>query len=89
MKDNIFKTELLDYASKLDAVTNSYGEVVKAANAIVEEQDNSATVYLVNLTSKVIKSPDSSKDVKRLASVFKDSIMKFYGYLHIVVLTSN
>lgn len=84
MKDNIFKTELLDYASKLDAVTNSYGEVVKAANAIVEEQDNSATVYLVNLTSKVIKSPDSSKDVKRLASVFKDSIMKFYGYLHIV-----
>ena len=24
MKDNIFKTEILDYASKLDAVTNSY-----------------------------------------------------------------
>lgn len=47
MKDNIFKTEILDYASKLDAVTNSYGEIVKAASAIVEEHDNSSTVYLM------------------------------------------
>lgn len=83
MKDNVFKTELLDYASKMDAVTNSYGEIVKAATAIVEEQDNAATIHLVNLTSKIIKSPDYSKEVKRLASAFKDSIMKFYGFLHI------
>lgn len=89
MKDNIFKTELLDYASKLDAVTNSYGEIVKAATAVAEEQDSSSTVYLVNLTSRIIKSGDYSKDVKRLASVFKDSIMKYYGYLHIVEFCSD
>lgn len=83
MKDNVFKTELLDYASKLDAVTNSYGEIVKAATAIAEEQDNTATIHLVNLASKIIKSPDYSKEIKRLASAFKDSIMKFYGFLHI------
>ena len=53
MKDNIFKTEILDYASKLDAVTNSYGEIVKAASAIVEEHDNSSTVYLVLCQEKV------------------------------------
>ena len=84
MKDNIFKTEILDYASKLDAVTNSYGEVVKAASAIVEDKDNSSTVYLINHTSKLIKSADSSKDLKRLANALKDSIMKFYGYYYIL-----
>lgn len=84
MKDNIFKTELLDFASKLDAVTNSYGEIVKAASAIVEEKDNPSTVYLINYTSKLIKSTDSSKDLKRLANALKDSIMKFYGYHYIL-----
>lgn len=84
MKDNIFKTEVLDLASKLDAVTNSYGEIVKAASAIVEEKDNPSTVYLVNHTSKLIKSADSSKDLKRLANALKDSIMKFYGYHYIL-----
>ena len=84
MKDNIFKTEILDYASKLDAVTNSYGEIVKAASAIVEEHDNSSTVYLINHTSKLIKSAESPKDLKRLANALKDSIMKFYGYHYIL-----
>lgn len=84
MKDNIFKTEILDYASKLDAVTNSYGEIVKAASAIVEDRDNPSTVYLINHTSKLIKSTDSSNDLKRLANALKDSIMKFYGYYYIL-----
>lgn len=91
MKDNTFKNELLDYASKLDAVTNRRGEVIKAATAIVDEQDTRSTLNLVNLSSQIIKSEEYSKDVKRLASVFKDSIMKFYGYLHIMdsVASSN
>ena len=38
MKHNRFKEELLNYASTLDAVTNSYGEIVKAAWAIVNER---------------------------------------------------
>lgn len=84
MKDNIFKTEILDYASKLDAVTNLYGEIVKAASAIVEEHDNSSTVYLINHISKLIKSAESPKDLKRLANALKDSIMKFYGYHYIL-----
>lgn len=84
MRDNVFKTEILDYASKLDAVTNSYGEIVKAASAIVDEQDNPSTVYLVNHTSKIIRSADSSKDLKRLANALKDSILKFYGYYYVL-----
>ncbi|MDE1548134.1 AAA family ATPase [Jeotgalibaca caeni] len=80
MKDNIFYTELLDYASKLDAVTNAYGEIVKAATVIVEERDNPATVHLIRYTSKIIKSTEASKDLKRLAHALKDSIIKFHGY---------
>ena len=84
MEDNVFKKELLDYASKLDAVTYSCGEIVKSASVIVEEYDNSSTVYLISLISKIIKSESASKNLKRLANALKDSIMKFYGYHYIL-----
>lgn len=84
MKDNIFKTELLDLASKLDAVTNSCGELIMAANAVVEEQDHASTIYLVRKTSKLKDTDGVQKEVKVLAVSLKDSLMKFYGYLHIM-----
>lgn len=84
MKDNVFKTELLDLASKLDAVTNSCGELIKAANAVVEEQDHASTIYLVRKTSKLKDTDGVQKEVKVLAIALKDSLMKFYGYLHIM-----
>ncbi len=89
MGQSIFRTELLDYATKLDAVTNSCGEIVKAASAIADEHDMESTVHLVSMTSKIIKSSDYSKDIKRLASAFKDSIMKFYGYFYITEATAT
>ena len=84
MKHNRFKEELLNYASTLDAVTNSYGEIVKAAWAIVNEKDNASTAYLITHTSNLIKSSETSKDLKRLANALKDSIIKFYGYCYIL-----
>lgn len=84
MKDNVFKKEILDYASKLDAVTSSCGEIVKAANAVAESQDNASTAYLVTYTSNIIKSAETSKDLKRLANALKDSILKYYGFIHIL-----
>ena len=84
MKDNIFKTELLDLASKLDAVTNSCGGLMKAATALVEEQDHVSTIHLIHKTSKLMDSDGVQKEVKALAAALKDCIMKFYGYLHIM-----
>ncbi len=84
MGENIFRRELLDYSSKLDAVTNHCGEITKAAAAIVDDQDSASTLFLVNFTSSIIKSAEYSKEIKRLASVTKDSVMKFYGYIHIM-----
>lgn len=84
MNDNIFKTELLDLASKLDAVTNSCGEIVKAANAIVQSHDHAATLYLIRRTSKLKDSDATKKEVKVLSLALKDTLMKFYGYHHIM-----
>lgn len=84
MKDNIFKAELLDLASKLDAVTNSCGELIKVANSVVDEQDHASTIYLIRKTSKLKDSDGVQKEVKALAIALKDSLMKFYGYLHIM-----
>lgn len=84
MKDNVFKNELLNYASKMDAITDRCGEITKAATAVVDEQDSASTLFLVNFTSYIIKSEGYGKDVKRLASAFKNSIIKFYGYIHIM-----
>ncbi len=84
MKDNIFKTDFLDFASKLDAITNSCGEIVKAATAVAEDQDHASTIYLVRKTSKLMDSDTASKEVKTVAAALKDSLMKYYGYLHIM-----
>ena len=89
MKASVFKNELLDFASKLDAVTNGHGEIVKAATAVVEEQNYTATVYLVRITSKLIDSVNIKKEIKQLAVALKDSLLRFYGYLHIMEINSS
>ena len=89
MRTNVFKNELLDFASKLDAVTNSCGELVKIATAIVEEQNHAATISLVRTTSKLIDSECTKLEIKQLAVTLKDSIMKFYGYLHIMEINEH
>lgn len=84
MKENIIKTEFLDIASKLDAITGSCGEIVKEAVAVAEEQDHTATIYLVRKTSKYQESNTISKEVRAVATALKDSLLRFYGYLHIM-----
>lgn len=84
MRDNIFKDEFLNLASKLDAVSNRQGEVVKASLSVVEEQDRDATLTLIDLSSTIIKSDSYAKEIRRIATLFKDSLMRYYGYLHIM-----
>lgn len=84
MKDNIYKTEFLDLASKLDAVTNGYGKIIQAANAVAEEQDHEATIYLIRKCASLKESPNTLKEIKALSVVLKNSLMKFYGYLYIM-----
>lgn len=84
MNDTSFKSELLNLASKLDAVTDSCGEIVRVANIVAEEQEYDSTIYLIRKITKIQESNDFQKEIKALASALKDSIMKFYGYHYIV-----
>lgn len=84
MNDNFFINDFLDLASKLDAVTNSYGEIVKVANIIVEEQEYESTISLLRKISKIQESDDMKKEIKILAVALKDSMLKLYGYYHII-----
>ncbi len=84
MNDTSFKNDFLNLASKLDAVTNSCGEIVKVANAIAEEQEHDSTIYLIRRIAKIQESNDFQKEIKALASALKDSMMKFYGYHYIM-----
>lgn len=84
MKENIFKSEFLDNASKLDAVSNGCGAITRAATSVVDTQDKASSLFIVNTTSDIIKSPDYANEIKRIASVCKDSLMRYYGYLHLM-----
>lgn len=84
MMENKYKNELLDFASKLDAVTGSCSEITKAADAIVEGKDHTATLFLLRKVAYFKDSEDTKIEVKQLASTLKDSILKFYGYDSII-----
>lgn len=84
MNDTSFKNEVLNLASKLDAVTNGCGEIVKTADIIVNEQDYNSTIYLLRRIGKLQEADDVQKEVKVLAAALKDSLMKFYGYHYIM-----
>ena len=84
MSDVAFKNDFLDLASKLDAITNSCGEIVKMADAISELQEHDATIRLLQKISKIQESSDMQKEVKVLAMALKDSMLKFFGYHYIM-----
>ena len=44
----------MNNTSKLDTLTNSYGEIIKLANMIVENNSKSATITLLKKISEII-----------------------------------
>lgn len=75
--------ELINNASKLDAITDACGEITKLANMIVEDNNKTATIILLNKISEIIENPKNNIDVKRVAYVINTSLIEFYGYLTI------
>ena len=78
-----YKENFLNYASKLDAVTNSNGKITKYGMSIVEENDKQATILLLRKISKIIDSKEFSKEIKEIANFLKKSLVEYYGYLEI------
>ena len=71
MSDVAFKNDFLDLASKLDAITNSCGEIVKMADAISELQEHDATIRLLQKISKIQDMLSAGNCVN-----YKESILK-------------
>ena len=78
-----YKENFLNYASKLDAVTNSNGKITKYGISIAKENDKQATILLLRKISKIIDSKEFSKKIKEIANFLKKSLVEYYGYLEI------
>lgn len=81
MSDNKYANELLDLASKLDAVTSDKGDTTQCAMAVVEKSDCTATIVLLSKISNTINSEGITEDIKIIAKALKDSLLMFYGYI--------
>lgn len=78
-----YKTNLLNYSSKLDAVTDDCGEVLKLAMAIIDDNSNEATLALLKKISVIADNDKISIDIKKIANSLKECIIKYYGYLKV------
>ena len=75
-----YKNALINNASKLDAVTDSCGEITKLATSIVEENNKEATIALLKRISEVIDNPTYKVEIKRVAQLVNINLIEYYGY---------
>ncbi len=75
-----YKSDLVNSASKLDAVTDSYGEITKLSSLIVEQDSREATVSILRKISVIVSDQKFRPEVKRLAQLLKSNIIEYYGY---------
>ena len=75
-----YKKALTNTASKLDALTDSCGEITKFASAIVDDSDNISTIALLKQISDIIDSIKYTKEIKQVAAVLKNCLISYYGY---------
>lgn len=81
---NKYKNDFLDLASKLDALVGKNGEITKNAIAIVEYQDQIATIILLKQISQVVDLKNDIPEVKLLSKALKDSLIKYFGYMTVL-----
>ena len=75
-----YKNALINNTSKLDAVTDSCGEITKLANLIVEERSREATIALLKKISEVVDNRNYRIEIKRVAQLVNTNLIEFYGY---------
>ena len=75
-----YKNSLINSASKLDAVTDSCGEITKLATAIVEENSKESTIALLKKITAVIDNPGYVIEIKRMAQLLNTNLIEYYGY---------
>jgi len=89
MMESRYSDELLDYASKLDAITNSLGKISMYASAIVATQDETATKRLMMKMAKITAEERHKQEIVHVAELLKASLISYYGYLNIAKICNN
>lgn len=79
-----YTKELLDCASKFDAMVEGYGKIIGLANSVAEQQSYNDTILLLKNISEVVYETKYSIETKKMAALLKDSLVKFYGHIKIL-----
>lgn len=77
---NKYKSELINSASKLDAVTDSYGEITKLASLIIENDGKEATISLLKKISEVLGNKNYKVEIKHVAQLVNSKLIEYHGY---------
>lgn len=75
-----YKNSLINNASKLDAITDSCGEITKLAASIIENNSTIATVSLLKIISEVLDNKNYKIEIKRVAQLVNSSLIQYFGY---------
>ena len=80
---------LMDSASKLDAITDSKGEITKLALLIIQEHSKEATVMLLKKISIIVDSDRYKSEIKRVAHIVNTNLIEYYGYCYLQELCKS
>lgn len=77
---NKYKSVLINSASKLDAITDSCGEITKLAASIIEDDSKTAAISLLKKISEVVDNQNYKIEIKRVAHLVNSNLIEYYGY---------
>ena len=84
-----YKNELLNHASKLDALVEGLGKITEYAIAITNDQDEVAARMLLQRISIEIHSDIKRNDINQISNDLKDSLIKYFGYNKIIDICNH
>lgn len=84
-----YKISLINSASKLDAMTDSCGEITKLATHITEENSKESTIALLKKLSEVIDNQNYKIEIKQVARLVNTNLIEYYGYAALQNLCKN
>jgi len=79
-----YTRELMDCASKLDAMIEGYGYITNLASAIVNRGSTKSTIQLLKQLAEIVEDKNVVNETKKMAAILKDSLVRYYGHIRLV-----
>lgn len=76
-----YKNALIGNSSKLDALLESNGEILKLAIEIVDDDNKISTITLLKKISDVLNADNIRIEIKHLAQLVNANLLEYYGYI--------